>query len=189
MWSQKQKDMKLYVFDGLKRALSECESYATNYSICSDEQKVTDMISEIVNELNIRQKDLKESSKNLDFNQENWQSQQPLLAIIIDEANEFMKTINEGNFKKIRIISKNAEGLGVVIFIAGRVGDLEQLNDSNPIVHDWIASQKGLVFSGTVGAHSFFENGLSYQEKGYALKEGEAYLVNKGELIKIKPAG
>lgn len=187
--SQKQKDMKLYVFDGLKRALSECESYATNYSICSDEQKVTDMISEIVNELNIRQKDLKESSKNLDFNQENWESQQPLLAIIIDEANEFMKTINEGNFKKIRIISKNAEGLGVVIFIAGRVGDLEQLNDSNPIVHDWIASQKGLVFSGTVGAHSFFENGLSYQEKGYALKEGEAYLVNKGELIKIKPAG
>ena len=100
-----------------------------------------------------------------------------------------MKNVNEGNKKKLRAISKQAQGLGVVMLMAGRVGDLQNLNEENPIVHDWIVTQKGLVFSGTVGMHSFFENSLSYQEKGTPLKEGEAYLVDKGEMIKMKPAG
>ena len=186
---QKYPEMQLYVFDGLRRSLSECENYATGYSICSDDAKVTDLIGELVNELNKRRRDLKAASEDLDFSQEAWQDKQPLMGIVIDEAGEFMKNVNEANKKKIRLISKQAQGLGVVMFIAGRVGDLEDLNESQPIVHDWLASQKGLIFSGTVGMHSFFENSLSYQEKGTALKEGEAYLVNQGEVVKMKPAG
>ena len=78
------------------------------------------------------------------------------------------------------------------MIIAGRIGDFEQLKEQKPIVHDWIGCQKGLVFSGSAGAHSIFKDSfssLSYSEKNYLLKEGEAYLVDQGDFVKIKPAG
>lgn len=189
LMKQKYPEMQLYVFDGLRSSLADCEEYATGYSKCSDDSKVTEIIGEIVTELSQRRVNLKNASLGLAFNQEDWTAEQTLIGIIIDDVSEFMKNVNEGNKKKLRAISKQAQGLGVVMLMAGRVGDLQNLNEENPIVHDWIVAQKGLVFSGTVGMHSFFENSLSYQEKGTPLKEGEAYLVDKGELIKMKPAG
>ena len=179
----------LYVFDGLKRSLAECEEYATGYSICSDETKMDDLITQLVNELNHRRRELKSSMSDLDFDEEGFALKQNPIVIIVDEASEFIKHVSEANKKKIRLISKQAKSLGVMIFVAGRLGNFEQLYESEPVVYDWIESQHGLIMSGTVGSHSFFKNSLGYAEKSYELKEGEAYLVDKGEVKKIKPAG
>lgn len=185
---------KIFVLDGIKRSLSECEHYVTGYSICSDKERVTEITDMIANELNVRMKAYRQAQKDPQFNEEEFVSQLDGICLIIDDVGDFVKNIEvkEKNYSKIKSISKNAANLGVIVVVAGRVGDFEQYFEKNPVVHDWVSCQKGLVFSGTAGGHSIFKKAfahLSYSEKNYSLKDGEAYLVDNDEFIKMKPAG
>ena len=183
---------KIYVLDGLKRSLNECESYVDGYSICSDDTKVTEIADILVAELRVRSKAYRDAKKDPAFNEELFSAQFDLLCIVIDEVSEFVENVSDKNIAQFKSISKNAANLGVIVLVAGRIGNLEQLSEKEPIVNDWVAAQKGLVISGTAGDNKIFENcfkALSYNDKKYKLKENEAYLVDNDTFIKIKPAG
>lgn len=170
-------DSQMYIFDGLKQQLRECAEYATFYSVCSDQMKVTNAFHDIASELNQRKKE----KENID--------QKPMLCMVIDHLSEFYKHKPDGIIKMLPNIIMKSQGLNVIIIAAVNVQDVAELTKNEEVKYI-IENKHGFVFSGTMSQHHFYKtDAISYEAKNTALKEGEAYLVDESQLIKIKPAG
>ena len=109
------------------------------------------------------------------------------ICIFIDDLKEFVDSVSNENKNSMERISRLAQGLGVLIFAAGRAADLARYNEIESLTRVLIGNQKGIVLGGSPSLCSFFINDLNYQEKVRELKEGEAYLYDKGTCRKIKP--
>lgn len=185
---EKQPEAKLYVFDGQRGSLRRTASIATRYAACSQAQPVTEMLSEIVEMLNVRKRAQNQarSMAGDTFREQEFIADYEQIAIFIDDLKEFVDEVDNNNKNSMERICRLAQGLGVLVFAAGRVSDLERYNEIESLTRAIVANQKGIGMGGSAALHSFLRNDLSYKEKEQDAGEGNGFLFDEGHCSRIK---
>ncbi len=180
---------KIYIFDGLQGAMEDSRKFSKEYCRCSENEKAGKILEEIVETLNERKRAQNRARTALQeaFSERDFIRDYEQICIFIDDLKEFVDSVSNENKNSMERISRLAQGLGVLIFAAGRAADLARYNEIESLTRVLIGNQKGIVLGGSPSLCSFFINDLNYQEKVRELKEGEAYLYDKGTCRKIKP--
>lgn len=181
---------KLYVFDGSTGAQQALAADAHKYAAVSDAAAVTEMLQEIVGFLNER-KNAQNRARQIDgdaFDENRFIADYELLCIAVDDLKEFVDTVSDADRNTMERICRLAQGLGVMVLAAGRMGDIAKYNEIESLTRCIIANQNGLVTDGTPAQHSYFQNDLKYSERDTEAGEGYTYLFSDGKCLKIKPA-
>ena len=189
MIHEKRPEDKIYIFDSLKAAMSAGEAFARGYCISGQDARTEQMLGEIVDMLNVRKRAQNQARAVAgdSFDEEEFIQSYEQICIFIDDLKEFVDQVSNDNKNAMERICRLAQGLGVLVFAGGRAADLVKYNEIESLTRVLISHQKGLILGGSAALCSFFNNDLHYDEKGRELKDGEAYLCDRGHFIKIKP--
>ena len=185
---EKRPQDRIYVFDGLKGSLKGLKALAKGYGTAGDEEQTTRLLTEIVEQLNIRKR-AQNQARGLEgdaFSEEAFIAGYEQICLFIDDLKEFVDAVSDGNKNQMERICRLAQGLGVLVFAAGRVSDLERYNEIESLTRCITACQNGVGLGGSAGIHSFFRNDLNYREKDLEAGEGNGYLFRDGHCQKIK---
>lgn len=179
---------KLYVFDGSTKSQQNLENVAHKYALVSDDELVSEMLQEIVSFLNER-KNAQNRARQIDgdsFNEKKFIENYELICIAIDDLKEFVDAVSDSNKNTMERICRLAQDLGVIVLVAGRMGDISKYNEIESLTRCIIANQNGLVTDGTPAQHNYFQNNLKYSERDLEAGEGYTYLFDGGKCSKIK---
>lgn len=185
---EKRPEDKLYIFDGPKGSLKSLASMAKGYGTASDEPQMTQMLEEIVEQLNVRKRAQNQarSMAGDSFSEAEFIAGYEQICLFIDDLKEFIDAVSDNNKNSMERICRLAQGLGVLVFAAGRVSDLERYNEIESLTRCIVANQNGIGLGGSASIHTFLRNDLNYKEKDVEAGEGNGYLFNDGHCCKIK---
>ena len=179
-------DNLMYFFDSNKRTFAEFASTATGYAVDSNDADVSAIIREIVGMLNTRKDAQVAASSEPGFDAASFILKEKQICIFIDDIQEFVESIENETRNWMDNIARLAEDLGVLIFVAGRIGDVSRLADLEPLTSTIIKYQNGMLTDGSPSNAGFFNNNLSFAERDQTCGQGNAWLFNNGECDKIK---
>ncbi len=186
----KNQDNQVYVIDGLKRSLADCENFVDGYCMVSEADKVRDIIFQIQEEVFNRRKARKSAKKDTDYNNQDFTKSFPQIALIIDDWNHFMTETEDEIYEPMLDIIEMGKGLGVFLFLAGRTTELLHLYDSlDEMTRIAMENQKAMVISGSLSMCSHLKTNRTNEERTRELVEGEAWFLENGNCMKIKPLG
>lgn len=171
--STKGSENEIFVIDSARRALESLEIISKAYTIDTNCEKTEQMLTEIIEELLVRQK-------------EDYQKNYTQICILIDDIHEFVSEAGEQAWKRLRGIVCNGTDLGVIVIAAGRVTDISKLADIDSIVGKMVSAQNGFAISGSPSMHSYYVNDCAYDEKNVELKQYMGLLYHNGITEKIK---
>ena len=179
---------KIYIFDGLKGSMRSVSGIVTKYSMVDKEEAVADMLAEIVDMLNTRKRAQNQARSMAGdaFSEKDFIADYEKICIFVDDLKEFVDTVDNNAKNSMERICRLAQGLGVIVFAAGRVSDVERYNEIESLTRAIIANQKGIGMGGSAAIHSFFSHDLNYKDKEVEVGEGNAYLFDNGHSVKIK---
>ncbi len=185
---EKRPEDKVYVFDGQKGSLKSMASQVTAYGMASDEAQVTQMLEEIVEMLNVRKRAQNQarSMAGDTFSEQEFIAGYEQICIFIDDLKEFVDAVDNNNKNSMERICRLAQGLGVLVFVAGRVSDIERYNEIESLTRAIVANQNGVGLGGSASIHTFLRNDLNYKEKEQEAGEGNGYFFDDGHCCKIK---
>lgn len=185
---EKRPEDKIYIFDGQGRALKGLSAIAAGYGAVNEEGPVTGMLETIVEMLNVRKR-AQNGARSMEgdsFSEQEFIADYEQICIFIDDLKEFVDSVNDNNKNSMERICRLAQGLGVLVFAAGRISDLERYNEIESLTRAIIANQKGVGLGGTASLHTFMRNDLNYREKEQEAGEGNGFLFDDGHCSKIK---
>ncbi|MCH5314367.1 MAG: type VII secretion protein EssC [Eubacterium sp.] len=179
-------DNLIYLFDSEKRAFANYLDYAQMYAAGKNEEQVSNAIDEIVQMLNKRQ-NAQNAAKNEDgYDPVSFIQSEKQICIFIDDINEFVENAENQSRDMMNNIARLAKNLGVILFAAGRTGDISKLCDLEPLTNTIVKYQNGLAIDGSPSVNSFFKNNLNYSEKEANCEKGNAWKFFNGNCEKIK---
>lgn len=177
----------LYVFDSKKASAIDLKESAYKYAFTNDDENMSLMLNEIVDNLNIRkraQNKFKAETEN--FDEKKFIYDYELIAVIISDLKEFVDDVSDVNKNIMERICRLAQNLGIVIIAYGNVADMSKYNEIESLTRVIVGNQKGIALSGVPAMYGFFRNNLNYNEKNLEAGEGNAYAFVNGRCIKIK---
>jgi S-DNA-T family DNA segregation ATPase FtsK/SpoIIIE len=179
---------RIYVFDSTKHGLSASHNFAYKYSEDDKDDVVSEMISEIIEQLNLRKRaqNLARQKEISSFDEKSFIRDYELIVIAIDDLKEFIDTVTDNSKNSIERICRLAQNLGVIVLVAGRISDIARYNEIESLTRVIIGNQNGIGLSDTPAMYSFFHNNLKFTEKEIDVGEGNGYLFIKGKCTKIK---
>lgn len=184
-------DSMIYIFDGQGGGLKNSEQYASGYCKYDQSEDMDDILAEIVGNLekrnNLHNQEVLEQPSSFDASASNRSDAQ--ICIFIDDIKEFTDIVKNEQRDMMERICRKAQGLGVVVFAAGCITDINKAYEFEPLTRMLVSYKQGMLLSGSVSMCYFFENDLKYAEKSMEIGEGEAYLMDNGTCTKIKLAG
>lgn len=185
---RKQAEDKIYVIDSLRGSLSGAVTKATAYTVVNQEEKLTAILSELVDALNTRKRAQNQARSMAaeGFSEESFIADYPQLIIFIDDLKEYVDSVSDNNKNTMERICRMAQGLGVIVVAAGRVTDLERYNEIESLTRVILSNQKGIGLGGSAQLHTFFRNDLNYKEKEAELAAGEGLYYDNGHCVKMK---
>lgn len=188
MIHSKRPENKIYIFDGIQGSLAKLENIAYLYGKCNQEERVNQMLSEIVDMLNTRKRaqNKARAASPESFDEKVFIQGYEQICVFIDDLKEFVDSVTEQSKNSMERICRLAQQLGVLVFVAGRAADISKYNEIESLTRVLVSNQKGIVVSGSASLCGFFQNDLKYNEKNVELQEGEAYLFDNGKCRKIK---
>ncbi len=176
----------MYFFDSDKRTFADFASSATGYAIDKNDSAVNTLIREIVGMLNARKDAQVEASAEPDFDPVSFILKEKQICIFIDDINEFVESVENETRNWMDNIARLAEDLGVLVFVAGRLGDVSKLADLEPLTATIVKYQNGILVDGSPANAGFFDNNLSFAERDQVCGQGNAWLFDNGSCTKIK---
>ncbi len=181
-------DVKTYVFDGLSKSLANLSGSAYQYTVVNDEDKVSSMLNELVDHLNIRKKTQNRTRQEQPdgFDEKEFIKSYELLCIIVDDLKEFIDTVSDASKNSMERICRLAQNLGVIFICAGRVADISKYNEIESLTRVIVANQNGIAVNGTPAQYGFFQNNLKYNERETDVGEGNGLLFINGKCTKFK---
>ena len=181
---------KFYVFDSSKASLRSLSSIpGTRYiSVAASEESMVPVLQEIGAAMTERkQAQAQARAEQCDsFSEAEFAGEQDLICIFIDDVKEFVEKVSDRCLKAMDRFCRLAQGLGLMVFAAGRVADLERLNSVESMTRAMVGNQKAIGLGGSAAIHTFLNNDLSYKEKEVEAGEGNGYLFDSGHCRKIK---
>lgn len=178
---------RLIVLDSKSGKLSESKKDALLYAVDNDEEKVSEMMTYLVDQLNTRKKQqmaAKKSQPALDEKEYALRFDQ--LAVIIDDLKEFVDEVSDTNRNTMERICRMAENLGVIVICGGRVSDISQYNEIESLTRVIVANQNATVLAGSPAQYPFLRSNLKYSEKEIEAGEGNGFMFADGSCRKIK---
>lgn len=174
-----------YVFDNIETPLS-CLTF-TNHTICSDDCLVTEMLEEIVEQLNIRKRTQNAKRVESDyFDEKQFIQGYEQIVIVITDIINFVDEVTNKNKDSMERICRLAQNLGVIVVASGNAFEISKRNEYESLTRVIVSNQNGIVLSGTPAMYSFFQNNLKYSEKEIDVGDGNAYVFKSGTCIKVK---
>lgn len=177
-----------YIFDSAKGGMRACASSATCYASSSEQDKVCSMLAEIVDSLNIRKRAQNQARNEVgdDFSEKDFIADYNQICIFIDDLKDFVDEVDNDSKASMERICRLAEGLGVLVFVAGRVADIERYNEIESLTRAIVANQRAVAIGGNAAMHSYLTNELSYKEKDQPIGDGNGYVYIDGQCAKMK---
>lgn len=181
-------DTEFYVFDGSSASLASLKVSARKYASCADNDAVTEMLTELVEHLNVRKRAQNQARQveGDSFDEKAFISTYPMLCIVIDDLKEFVDAVSNSNKNSMERIVRLAQNLGVIVLTAGRMSDVSKYNEVESLTRVIISNQNGIAVAGTPAQMGFFQNNLKYTEKDAEPGEGNGYLFINGKCSRIK---
>jgi len=187
---EKYPDSKFYVFDSPKGSLRSMASMpGTRYiSVSAPEENMITILTEIGNAMTERKHAQAQAraERGDSFSEAEFANELDLICIFIDDVKSFVDEVSDRCLKAMERFCRLAQGLGLMVFAAGRVSDLEKYNEIEALTRAIVANQKGIGLGGSAAIHSFLRNDLSYKEKEVEAGEGNGYLFDNGHCRKVK---
>ena len=174
-----------YVFDNKQSSLSSLSF--SNHSICSNDNQVTKMLEQIVEQLNVRKRAQNSKRAEVDYFDEKVFIQEfEQIVIMITDIISFVDEVTNKNKDSMERICRLAQNLGVIVIASGNAFEISKRNEYESLTRVIVSNQNGLVLSGTPAMYSFFPNNLKYNEKEIEVGKGNAYLFRDETCTKIK---
>lgn len=193
---EKNPTSRIYVFDSTKGGLRSLASMpgARYYAMPSEELQdgQDDALFAIIREIGLtlgeRQQMLVQSrsQQGENFSQAQFVENLDLMCIFVDDIKNFVDKVTNRCLGPMGNFCRKAQGLGLMVFAAGRIADLALLNSQEAVTMAIVSNQKGIGLGGSAAVHSYLRNDLSYKEKELEAGEGNAYLFDNGHCRKIK---
>ena len=121
-----------------------------SYSAIDDDNSISDVLSDLVDQLNIRKRQQNAAKREApDFDEKKYAEAFEQTAIIIDDLKEFVDEVSDNNKNTMERICRMAGGLGIVVICAGRVSDISHYNEIESLTRVIVANQNGLAIGGT----------------------------------------
>ena len=172
------------VFDGQENSLREfgLESFAKHYSLYTDHESISSLISEISEEFDKRQKCIRSAKKS----GERVANFTPV-CIIIDDICECMRSMNEKDFEFVEKLSSLPSDMGVITVAAGRYTEVEKNKNIDTFIQSTVRIGNGLALGGTPADYaSLYSMDIPYSERGNQVGNGNGLLFSNGCCHKIK---
>ena len=149
---------------------------------------VTQLLSEIVDQLNLRKRAQNQARAMAgdSFSEQEFIRDYDQICIFIDDLREFVDEADNDNKHSMERICRLAQGLGVLVFAAGRVSDLERYNEIESLTRAIVGGQLAVGLGAGAAVHSFLRNDLSYKEKEQEPGEGAGLFFDGGHCVRIK---
>lgn len=181
---------KIYIFDGVKESLKSSREIAYQYGRSDDAIKMKEMLDEIVNMLNQRKNGQNRARKAAGdfFDEKEYIKNTEQICIFIDDLKEFVDEVEDESKNSMERICRLAQNLGVIVFAACRVADLEKYNAIESLTRVLVSNQQAMIMSGSAAVYTMFDNDLAYNEKNVELENGDAYLYCEGKCSRIRRA-
>lgn len=179
-------DNLLYLFDSQKGAFTAYAENAEKYAVDTDAAAVSDALADIVAKLNKRQTAHNAAKGTEGYNEKTFMDCEKQICIFIDDINEFVESVDNAARDTMNRIATLAKNLGVILFAAGRIGDVSKLSSLEPLTGTIVKYQNGLLIDGSPSLCTFFKNDLSYSEKEANCERGNAWKFCNGKCRKIK---
>lgn len=162
----------LYVFDSayepIKSLKAEC-----NYTKWNDTKLVDDMVDEIIEELEKR------------LEAEDAEGERKIV-IVIDDLLPFIKTISDSARDALVKVCRLSEGLNVQLIVSGRVNDIAQFYEHEPLTQAIVSFGNGICLGGCLCDYRFVKTALKYEARNEDMGKGNAYSYKENEAVKIK---
>ena len=178
---------QIVVLDSKSGKLAAAEKDVLWYAADNDDGKLTEIMSYLVNQLNMRKKQqiaAKKEQASLDEKEYALNFEQ--IAIFVDDLKEFVDEVSDANRNTMERICRMAENLGVIVICAGRMSDIAHYNEIESLTRVIVANQNALVLTGSPSQYPFLRSNLKYSEKELDAGEGNGYLFTNGTCRKIK---
>ncbi len=179
-------DTKVYAFDSAAKALQGLTAH--RYATVADDAAVTDMLGELVAQLNERKK-AQNQARQIEgdaFDEKQFIAQYGLLCLVVDDLKEFVDGVSDANKNAMERICRMAADLGVVVLAAGRMADIARYNEIESLTRVIVGYQNGLAMNGTPAQHGYFQNNLKFTERDAEAGEGLSYMFVGGKCTKVK---
>lgn len=179
-------DNLLYLFDSQNETFTAYTETAEKYAVDTDAEAVSNALADIVEKLNKRQAAHNAAKGTEGYNEKTFMDNEKQICIFIDDINEFVESVDNAARDTMNRIATLAKNLGVILFSAGRTGDVSKLSELEPLTGTIVKYQNGLSIDGTPSLCSFFKNDLSYSEKEVNCERGSAWKFSNGKCSKLK---
>lgn len=166
---------EIFIFDSGSGSLHDLEDVSTKYVKTTDES-VDEILKGIVEELNCRKKD----TDGID--------DKGYICIVIDDIKQFVDDVTDDALETMERVCRLAKGLKLIVLAAGTTNDMLKYSQIESLTRTMFSNQKGIILDGTPAEHSYFVNNLKYSEKENEAGEGNAFLIENGNCVKIKIA-
>lgn len=179
---------KLFVFDSKSKSQNKLQQESHRYTVVSDDETVSDMLTELVDHLNERKK-AQNKARQIEgesFGEKAFISSYDMMCIVIDDLKEFVDCVSDANKNTMERICRMAQDLGVIVLCAGRMMDISKYNEIESLTRVIVGNQNGLVTDGTPAQHSYFQNNLKYSDRDAEAGEDLSYMFAGGKCSKIK---
>ena len=179
---------RIYVLDSKKGSLKKLSAFAYRYAPAAEGEAVTQLLSEIVDQLNLRKRAQNQARAIAgdSFSEQEFIRDYDQICIFIDDLREFVDEADNDNKHSMERICRLAQGLGVLVFAAGRVSDLERYNEIESLTRAIVGGQLAVGLGAGAAVHSFLRNDLSYKEKEQEPGEGAGLFFDGGHCVRIK---
>ena len=186
-FSRSTSDTSFVILDSKAGRLSQSDVTTSYYAVSNDHEKITEIMNDLVAQLNTRKKQQNAAKKeNPDLDEKQFALGFEQIAIFVDDIKEFVDEVSDENRNTMERICRMAEGLGVIVVCAGRSSDVAHYNEIESLTRVIVANQNGLVLSGTPAQYPFFRSNLKYSEKEIEAGEGNGYAFVGGSCRKLK---
>lgn len=181
-------ETKVYVFDGIKKSLSDLQNAVYRYSASDADASVSEMLEDIVNQLNIRKRAQNKARQESGgaFDEKSFIAEYDNIFVVIDDLKEFVDCVSDSNKNSMERICRLAQNLGVIVLVSGRVADIIKYNEIESLTRVIVGNQNGLSMGDSPASCRFFQNNLKYNEKDIDAGEGNGYVFVNGKCIKVK---
>ena len=185
---QKRPEDKVYVLDSRRGSLGSLKGLSYRYASVADGAAVTQLLEEIVDQLNVRKRAQNQARALAGdrFSEQDFIRDQEQICIFIDDLKEFVDEVDNDNKHSMERICRLAQGLGVLVFAAGRVSDLERYNEIESLTRAIVGGQLAVGLGASAAVHTFLRNDLSYKEKEQEPGEGTGLFFDGGRCVRIK---
>lgn len=175
-----------------KDNLSELEdkNYITGY--IKSEQEIDIFINELNEKISIREQEIQRAKveQTETFNPKQYVLDNYIIeSIIVLNYHQFFEVITEESKELLEELIMEAKHLGFIFIFSGDVKDMNNhYNFYKESLMIKLANQKnGILIGGTLSDYLMYNtNHLSFSERNYEMRLGDAYLISKNDFKKIK---